>query len=69
MVCTIVVKDLKVERIDIYGAGRNTEDLVRYTIDKRKNSKIPYGNVWCVFDKDSFTDKQFNGATKYAEDN
>lgn len=37
----IVVKNIKAERIEIYGTGRNTEDLVRYTIDKRKNSKIP----------------------------
>lgn len=65
----IVIKSVKAERIDIHGAGRNTEDLVRFAIDKRKSAEIPYGHVWCVFDKDSFTDQQFNGAIKEAEDN
>ncbi len=57
------------ERIEIDGTGRNTEDLVRYAINKRKSAEIPYGHVWCVFDKDSFTDKQFNNAIQKAESN
>jgi RloB-like protein len=57
------------ERIEIDGTGRNTEDLVRYAINKRKSAEIPYGHVWCVFDKDSFTDKQFNNAIQKSESN
>ena len=65
----IIVNQIKVERIDIDGTGRNTEDLVKYAIEKRKNAEIPYGHVWCVFDKDSFTDEQFNNAIIQAEAN
>ncbi|MEN8905997.1 MAG: RloB family protein [Clostridiales bacterium] len=65
----IVVKNIKTERIEIYGTGRNTENLVQYTIDKRRRAEIPYGNVWCVFDKDSFSDHQFNNAIVMAESN
>lgn len=57
--------------IIIEGTGRNTESIVNYTLKIRKKANIPYGdeNVWCVFDKDSFTDEQFNNAIQKAEDN
>ena len=65
----IVVEDIKVDRIVIDGTGRNTEDLVRYAIERRKCADIPYGHVWCVFDKDSFSDEQFNDAIQNCENN
>lgn len=58
--------NLKVECIDIVGAGKNTESLIDYTIKLRDNANINYGNVWCVFDKDSFTSNQFNNAISKA---
>lgn len=51
----------KVE-LDIEGTGRNTKDLVEYAIRLRSLSEIPYGHTWVVFDKDSFSDEQFNNA-------
>lgn len=65
----IVVEDIKVDRIEIDGTGRNTQDLVKYALKKRKNAEIPYGHVWCVFDKDSFTEEQFNNAISQCNDN
>lgn len=58
---------LKVECVDIIGKGRNTESLVEYTKKVRDNALIGYGNVWCVFDKDSFNPNQFNSAIIKAE--
>lgn len=59
--------------IDIVGTGRNTEDLVKFTIEGIEKSKslgeLPYGNVWVVFDKDDFTNEQFNNAILEAEKN
>jgi len=57
------------ERIDVDGTGRNTEDLVRYALKKKQEALIPYGHVWCVFDKDSFSDQQFNSAIQICESN
>lgn len=58
---------LKVDCVDIIGKGRNTESLVEYTKKIRDNAIISYGNIWCVFDKDSFKAEQFNGAITKAE--
>lgn len=60
----IKVKNLSADRIEIDGTGRNTESLVNYALDKKRTARIPYGHVWCVFDKDSFTDEQFNSAVQ-----
>ncbi|NLI58944.1 MAG: RloB domain-containing protein [Clostridium sp.] len=53
--------------LEIKGTGRNTEDLVDYTIKLRSLSEIPYGHTWVVFDKDDFTDEQFNNAIRKAQ--
>lgn len=46
--------------IEIVGSGKNTESLVNHTIKlKTKNS---YDEVWCVFDRDSFSQQQVNNA-------
>jgi hypothetical protein len=63
----IRVSRINANRIEIDGTGRNTEDLVNYTIKKRRDATIPYGHVWCVFDRDSFTDHQFNNAILMCE--
>ncbi len=54
--------DVKKWEIDIEGAGRNTESLVEYASKLKRKSVVEYGNIWCVFDKDDFTDEQFNNA-------
>ena len=44
--------------------------MVAYTkkkFDQAKSEKLPYDQVWCVFDRDSFTKEQFNTAIQMAE--
>ena len=55
-------------KVKIVGKGLNTvslvksvDDLLNY-IDKCKNSIIPYGKIFVVFDKDSFSSDAFNKA-------
>ncbi|NLD50826.1 MAG: RloB domain-containing protein [Clostridiaceae bacterium] len=55
--------------LDIKGTGRNTEDLVDFAIMIRSLSAIPYGHVWVVFDKDDFSDEQFNNSIVKAKQN
>jgi hypothetical protein len=49
------------------GNGNNTISLVRQAIDL--NTKGTYDQVWCVFDKDSFSASNFNNAIKTAKAN
>lgn len=58
---------LKVNCVDVHGTGKNTESLIEYTLKIKNNASIGYGNIWCVFDKDSFTKEQFNNAILKAE--
>ncbi len=54
--------DVLIPEIDIKGTGKNTTDLVNYT-DKYVNyANKRYGEVWVVFDKDDYTDEQFDSA-------
>lgn len=55
--------------IDTLGEGSNTKDLVRRTIKARDNSSQEYDSVWAVFDRDSFSSNNFNGAIELAENN
>ncbi len=55
--------------IETLGEGSNTRDLVKRTIKARENSSQIYDSVWAVFDKDSFTPNNFNGAIALAENN
>lgn len=51
--------------VKIKGAGYNTVSLVKMASELKEKAladKKPYNQVWCVFDKDSFTDEQFNSA-------
>lgn len=51
--------------IKTVGGIRNTVSLVEYT--QKLQIKDQYDQVWCVFDKDEFSDKDFNEAIKRAE--
>lgn len=55
--------------IDTLGEGSNTKDLVKRTIKARNKSSQEYDSVWVVFDKDSFSANNFNGAIELAENN
>lgn len=51
-------------KIEARGIGDNTRRLVKYAIEESK--KGSYDQVWCVFDKDSFPDNDFNTAVDLA---
>ena len=61
---TLIIADMTIE-----GAGKNTESLVDFTIKYRKKSNQRFDRIWAVFDRDSFTEKQFNNAIIRAEAN
>lgn len=52
--------------VKVFGRGRNTTSLVRYAIEMEEQAKIPYDQVWCVFDRDSYTAEMFNAALDLA---
>jgi len=54
-----------VQTFEIKGVGRNTLSLVKYAKDLA--DRDTYKEVWCVFDKDSFTKKSVNDAFALAE--
>ncbi len=49
------------------GEGHNTESLVERAMVLSKKDK--YDEVWCVFDKDDFTNQSFNAAIETAKRN
>lgn len=56
--------DVLIPSIEVKGTGKNTTDLVNYT-DKYVNyANKRYGQVWVVFDKDDYSNAQFNQAIK-----
>lgn len=55
--------------IDAFGEASNTKDLVKRTVKYRDKSSQQYDSVWVVFDKDSFSPNNFNGAIELAENN
>ena len=56
--------DVLIPNIDIKGTGMNTTSLVKYTEKKVNQSAKIYGQVWVVFDKDDYSDEQFDKAIK-----
>lgn len=61
--------DVLIPNIEVKGTGKNTTDLVNHT-DKFVNySNKRYGQVWVVFDKDDYSDEQFDKAIKSCEYN
>ncbi|MFW9261930.1 RloB family protein [Nostoc sp. CALU 546] len=54
-----------VVEIDVQGLGENPSKLVQSA--KELNKQEGYDQVWCVFDRDSWTTEDFNNAIKNAE--
>jgi RloB-like protein len=62
---TSVAKHLRINaKVEIDGTGRNTLDLVNYASSR---SSEDFDEIWCVFDKDDFSDEHFNNAVQKAE--
>ena len=61
--------DVLIPNIEIKGTGRNTTDLVKYTQKFVNYASKVYGQVWVVFDKDDYSDEQFNQAIKNCDYN
>jgi hypothetical protein len=55
--------------LDLQGGGINTIGVVDKAIELRDKAHTPYDRVWAVFDKDSFSNKNFNGAITKATAN
>lgn len=60
-------------RVNIVGKGMNTVSLVKTVenlqnkIDEYKNTIVPYGKIFVVFDKDSFSDELFDEAIQMCQ--
>ena len=54
--------DVLIPNIEIKGTGMNTVSLVKYAEQKVNHSGKMYAQVWVVFDKDDYSDNQFNSA-------
>ncbi|MDR0878778.1 MAG: RloB family protein, partial [Treponema sp.] len=55
--------------IDVRGPGYNTISLVKEAIrikEEAWKNRVPYQEVWCVFDRDSFPLESFNEAIALA---
>ena len=52
---------------EIRGKGKNTKSLVKEAITLKANND--FDKIWVVFDKDAFTNDDFNGAIAEAERN
>lgn len=58
--------------VKVLGIGKNTTELVKKTIEISNlatDKGVPYDQVWAVFDRDSFAEKDFRSAIKQAKDN
>jgi len=63
------IGSLVVADMTIKGTGKNTESLIDFSINYRKKSIQNFDRTWAVFDRDSFTEDQFNNAIIRAEAN
>ena len=54
--------DVLIPQIEVKGMGKNTKDLVKYTSKFVNYSNKEYGKIWVVFDKDDYSDEQFDNA-------
>lgn len=61
--------EVLIPSIDVKGTGMNTTSLVKYTQRTINHSNKVYGQVWVVFDKDDYSDKQFDSAIKNCDYN
>lgn len=56
----------------VKGLGTNTKKLVSAALELKEKAireDIPYDQVWCVFDRDSFSSTDFNDAMQIAAKN
>ncbi|MHC5353366.1 RloB family protein [Myroides sp. LJL115] len=53
--------------VEIVGKGFNTLSLVNEAYRIQQSSKVDYSDVWCVFDKDDFSNQAFEEAISLAE--
>ena len=61
--------DVLIPNIEVKGTGKNTTDLVNHT-DKFVNySNKRYGQIWVVFDKDDYSNDQFDKAIRTCDYN
>ena len=58
-----------IREVTIEGKGQGTVSLIKETIAIRDKSNKEFDRVWAVFDKDSFSPDQFNGAIIKARQN
>ena len=61
--------DVLIPNIDVKGTGMNTISLINYAKKKVNQANKIYGQVWVVFDKDDYSDKQFNMAIQECDYN
>ena len=61
--------DVLIPSIEVKGTGMNTTSLVKYTQKIISYSHKIYGQVWVVFDKDDYSDEQFDSAIKNCDYN
>ena len=52
--------------LDIHGRGLDPKNLIREAVTRRTDDE--YDQVWCVFDRDSWTVDDFNGALSSARE-
>lgn len=61
--------DVLIPNIEVKGTGKNTTDLVKHTEKYVNYSNKRYGQVWVVFDKDDYSDEQFDKAIRTCDYN
>lgn len=62
-------RKFRVHKLVLHGTGHNTASLVRETIRLKNeyfNEDKEFDQVWCVFDRDSFSAQSFNEALALA---
>ena len=62
-----LTKGIESIHCEIRGKGKNTKSLVKEAITLKANND--FDKIWVVFDKDAFTNNDFNGAIAEAERN
>jgi hypothetical protein len=58
--------------VEVRGGGRDPKRVVKEALRLKSlalKNREPYNQVWCVFDKNSFSAKDFNGAIDFAGQN
>jgi hypothetical protein len=55
--------------IETIGTAKNTLGVVETAIQRKATSSKKYDSVWAVFDRDSFSERNFNNAIKKAQAN